>query len=132
MVDAADRIDTVDHKVFPTSGAVLDYDYLIYAVGSTCTTPSTVPGAAEFAYPVAELERAERLRDTLGNLHPDAPVTVVGAGLTGIETASELAGQGRRVTLGLRRGVGAVVERGRPAFGGEVDAQARCGRARDR
>ncbi len=42
---------------------------------------------------------AERLRDTLDDLHPDAPVTVVGAGLTGIETASELAEQGRNVTL---------------------------------
>ena len=39
------------------------------------------------------------LRDTLDELHPDAPVTVVGAGLTGIETASELAEQGRKVTL---------------------------------
>ena len=61
--------------------------------------PTTVPGAAEFAYPIAELEQAERLRDTLDERHPDAPVTVVGAGLTGIETASELAEQGRRVSL---------------------------------
>jgi NADH dehydrogenase len=99
VVDAADRIDTVDHRVVLASGAVLDFDYLIYAVGSTGTTPSAVAGAAEFAYPIAELECAEQLRDTLDELHPDAPVTVVGAGLTGIETASELAGQGRRVTL---------------------------------
>ncbi|MGH3966899.1 MAG: FAD-dependent oxidoreductase, partial [Mycobacterium sp.] len=35
----------------------------------------------------------------LDELHPDAPVTVVGAGLTGIETATELAENGRRVTL---------------------------------
>jgi NADH:ubiquinone reductase (H+-translocating) len=99
VVDAADRIDTVGHKVVLTSGAVLDFDYLIYAVGSTGAMPSTVPGAVEFAYPIAELERAERLRDRLDKLHPDAPVTVVGAGLTGIETASELAERGRRVTL---------------------------------
>jgi NADH dehydrogenase len=32
-------------------------------------------------------------------MDPDAPVTVVGAGLTGIETAAELAEQGRSVTL---------------------------------
>ena len=61
--------------------------------------PASVPGAAEFAYPIAEFEYAELLRDTLDDLHPGAPVTVVGAGLTGIETASELAEQGRRVTL---------------------------------
>jgi NADH dehydrogenase len=77
----------------------LDYDYLIYAVGSTGMLPAAVPGAAEFAYPVAEFEHAERLRDALDELHPDAPVTVIGAGLTGIETASELAEQGRRVSL---------------------------------
>jgi NADH:ubiquinone reductase (H+-translocating) len=82
-----------------TSGAVLDYDYVIYAVGSTGVLPDTVPGAAEFAYPIAEFEQAERLRAALDKLDPDAPVTVVGAGLTGIETASELAEQGRRVSL---------------------------------
>ena len=81
------------------SGRQLTYDYLIYAVGSTGATPASVPGAAEFAYPIAEFELAQRLRDTLDELDLDAPVTVIGAGLTGIETASELAEQGRTVTL---------------------------------
>ena len=61
--------------------------------------PASVPGAAEFAYPIAELEQAQRLRAAIDDLHPDAPVTVVGAGLTGIEAATELAEQGRNVTL---------------------------------
>jgi len=78
---------------------VLPYDYLIYAVGSTGVVPAAVPGAVEFAYPIAEFEQAERLRGALDELHPAAPVTVVGAGLTGIETASELAEQGRTVSL---------------------------------
>jgi NADH:ubiquinone reductase (H+-translocating) len=99
VVDAAVRIDIADRKVVLTSGTVLHFDYLIYAVGSTAVTPSAVPGAAEFAYPIAEFEHAERLRDALDELRPDAHVTVIGAGLTGIETASELAGQARRVTL---------------------------------
>jgi len=77
----------------------VDYDYVIYAVGSTGAVPAAVPGAAEFAYPVAELEQAQRARDALVELHRDAPVTVVGGGLTGIEVATELAEQGRRVTL---------------------------------
>ena len=97
VVDNAERIH--DGTVELTSGAVLKYDYLIYAVGSTGAVPAAVPGAREFAYPIAEFEQAERLRDALDELHPDAPVTVVGAGLTGIETASELAEQGRRVHL---------------------------------
>jgi NADH:ubiquinone reductase (H+-translocating) len=97
VVDNAERIN--DRTVELTSGTVLDYDYLIYAVGSTGVVPSAVPGATEFAYPTAEFEQAERLRHALDELHPEAPVTVVGAGLTGIEIASELAEQGRRVSL---------------------------------
>jgi NADH:ubiquinone reductase (H+-translocating) len=98
VVDSTERINSADRTIELASGAVLDYDYLIYAVGSTGVVPSSVPGAAEFAYPIAEFEHAERLHDALDELHPDAPVVVIGAGLTGIETASELAGQ-HRVTL---------------------------------
>jgi NADH:ubiquinone reductase (H+-translocating) len=99
LVDNAERIDTAAGTVELTSGAVLDYDYLVYAVGSTGAVPEAVPGVTEFAYPLAEFEQAERLRSALDELHPAAPVVVVGAGLTGIETASELAEQGRRVHL---------------------------------
>jgi NADH:ubiquinone reductase (H+-translocating) len=100
VVDSATRIDTTTRTVQFASGRQgLPYDYVIYAVGSTGAVPASVPGAAECAYPIAELELAHRLRDALDALHPDAPVTVVGAGLTGIETASELAEQGRKVTL---------------------------------
>ncbi|MGC2655572.1 MAG: FAD-dependent oxidoreductase [Mycobacterium sp.] len=97
VVDGADRIDIAERTVSLTSGARLTFDYLIYSVGSTGGSP--VPGAAQFAYSIADFDQAGRLHDTLQELHPDAPVTVVGAGLTGIETASELAEQGRRVTL---------------------------------
>jgi NADH dehydrogenase len=99
VVDTATRIDSATRTVQLASGSALDYHYVIYAVGSTGTLPASVRGAAEFAYSVAEFEHALRLRDALDNLDPDAPVTVVGAGLTGIEAATELAEQGRRVTL---------------------------------
>jgi NADH dehydrogenase len=99
VVDNADHIDAVARRVLLASGAALDYDYLIYAVGSTGATPVAVPGAAEYAYMLAELEGAERLRYALADLHPSAAVTVVGGGLTGIEAAGELAEQGRSVTL---------------------------------
>ncbi|MBO3744857.1 FAD-dependent oxidoreductase [Streptosporangiaceae bacterium NEAU-GS5] len=99
VVDSATRIDTAARAVRLASGHALDYDYVIYAVGSTAAIPSTLPGAADFAFPIGELEYAERLRARLDGLPPDAPVTVVGGGLTGIETASELAEQGRKVTL---------------------------------
>jgi NADH:ubiquinone reductase (H+-translocating) len=58
-----------------------------------------VPGAAQFALPIGEFEYAERLRGRLDELHPGAPVCVVGGGLTGIETAAELAQGHSSVTL---------------------------------
>lgn len=97
-VDSATRTDTVAHTVELASGRALDFDHVIYAVGSTGATPS-VPGATEFAFSVAEFEFAQRLRARLDEAPHDAPVTVVGGGLTGIETAAELAEQGRTVTL---------------------------------
>jgi NADH dehydrogenase len=99
IVDTVDRIETAGRRVLLSSGAELAYDYLIYAVGSTGAMPLTVPGAAEFAYSIADLESAQRLRYALADLPLAAPITVVGGGLTGIETASELAEQGRPVTL---------------------------------
>jgi NADH dehydrogenase len=99
VVDTATRIDAGARTVHLAAGSPLDYDYVIYAVGSTGAVPASIPGAAEFAYPIAEFEQAQRLRAALDELHPAAPVTVVGAGVTGIETASELAEQGRAVTL---------------------------------
>ncbi|SEU40358.1 NAD(P)/FAD-dependent oxidoreductase [Nonomuraea wenchangensis] len=98
VVDSAARIDGAARAVRLASGRTLDYDHVIYAVGSTGGTPS-VPGAAEFAFDLAELESARRLRARLEELPLDAPVTVVGGGLTGVETAAELAERGRRVTL---------------------------------
>ncbi len=98
VVDRATRIDTAARTVGLASGRALEYDYVIYAVGSTAATPS-VPGAAEFAYSVAEFELAQRLRARLDEVPRDAPVTVVGGGLTSIESAAELAEQGRTVTL---------------------------------
>ncbi|GAA3158495.1 NAD(P)/FAD-dependent oxidoreductase [Nonomuraea roseoviolacea] len=99
VVDSATRIDSASRTVELASGDALDYDYVIYAVGSTGAIPSSVPGAAEFAYSVAEFEFAERLRARLAEPPADAAITVVGGGLTGVETAAELADQGRAVTL---------------------------------
>jgi NADH dehydrogenase len=99
VVDSVTRIDTAARKVELASGGALDYDYVIYAVGSTGAASASIPGATEYAYPVAELEYALRLRSALDDLHPNAPVTVVGGGLTGTETAAELAEEGHAVTL---------------------------------
>ncbi|MFJ9646043.1 NAD(P)/FAD-dependent oxidoreductase [Streptomyces sp. NPDC101206] len=98
VVDTVAAIDAAGRSVTLGSGRVLGYDYLVYAAGSGIARPS-VPGAAEFAYPVATLEAAQQLRAVLRGTSAQASVTVVGGGPTGIETAAELAEQGRRVTL---------------------------------
>lgn len=111
VVDAVDLIEATPRRVLLSSGAELDYDYLIYAVGSTAATPAAVPGFADFAYAVADLESAQRLRYALADLPLAAPVTVVGGGLTGIETAAELAERGRQVTLVCGAGLGPSLSR---------------------
>ncbi|MER6994232.1 FAD-dependent oxidoreductase [Streptomyces sp. NPDC000410] len=98
VVDTVTRIDAVGRSVTLASGGTIGYDYLVYALGSGSADPS-VPGAAEFAYPIATLEEAQRLRPVVDAASATAPVTVVGAGPTGIETAAELAEAGRAVTL---------------------------------
>ena len=98
LVDSATHIDSTARQVRLASGSTFGYDYLIYAVGSAGATP-TVPGADEFAYPISEYEHAGLLRTAVAAAAADAPLCVVGAGPTGLETAAELAEEGRRVTL---------------------------------
>jgi NADH:ubiquinone reductase (H+-translocating) len=92
------RINAAERSVTLETGDRLGYDYLVYAVGSGSADPG-VPGAAEFAYPTASLEQAQRLRSVIDRAPATATVTVVGGGPLGIETAAELAELGRTVTL---------------------------------
>ncbi|AYJ51748.1 NAD(P)/FAD-dependent oxidoreductase [Rhodococcus sp. P1Y] len=101
IVDTAEKVNPAERTVELASGAEISYDYLIYAVGSTGKVPLSVPGAAQFSYPIGELEQAERLRSTLDETPPKARICVVGGGLTGIEAAAELAEQRPDVTVVL-------------------------------
>lgn len=105
VVDTATRIDAAGRRVSLAGGGTVSYDYLVYAVGSGAADPG-VPGAAEFAHWVSTLEGAERLRSALDTTSASAPVTVVGSGPTGLETAAELAEAGRKVTLVCGRVLG--------------------------
>ncbi|GAA2104254.1 FAD-dependent oxidoreductase [Streptomyces albiaxialis] len=75
-------------------GGEVGYDTLLYALGSHVAGHG-VPGVAEHAFNVADRPSALRLRqhlDTLGGLGGTGRrVLVVGDGLTGIETATEIA-----------------------------------------
>ncbi|MGW4906969.1 NAD(P)/FAD-dependent oxidoreductase [Streptomyces sp. NPDC004270] len=98
VVDTATRIDAAERQVSLAGGGTVSYDYLVYAVGSGASAPD-VPGAVEFAHSVSDLEGAEGLRSALDATPASAPVTVIGAGPTGLETSAELAEVGRKVTL---------------------------------
>jgi NADH dehydrogenase FAD-containing subunit len=117
VVDSATRIAAAGRSVTLAEGGSIGYDYLIYAVGSGSAGPR-VPGAAEFAYPISTLEAAQRLRSVLYDTPVTAAVTVVGGGPTGIETAAELAEQGRAVTLVCGGVLGCVGQCGDTGGGG--------------
>lgn len=94
--DSASRIDADNRRVHFASGRTpLDYDALLYAVGSGWA-PSRVP---EGAYGFGDPESAARLRVRLSWLDQGAVVSIVGAGLTGIELATEIAQQHPRLQV---------------------------------
>ena len=71
----------------------LEYDYLVYALGSE-TDRKTVPGVAQYAYTLAARGplSAAALRETLPSIEArGGQIVVAGGGATGIETAAEVA-----------------------------------------
>jgi len=88
--DAAVSVDADKRTVALAEGGSLDYDYLVYAVGSRSRL-DVIPGAREHAVTVGDLDDAVSARVRLSRLPAGSSVTVVGAGLTGVEAASEIA-----------------------------------------
>ncbi|WP_436774893.1 NAD(P)/FAD-dependent oxidoreductase, partial [Yinghuangia sp. YIM S09857] len=111
-VDPDRRIVTVADA---DGGGEVAYDTLFYALGSRADDHG-VPGVAEHAYNVASRPAALRLREHLDALeeHDRAGVLVVGDGLTGIETSTEIAEArpGLSVTLVARGELGARLSPG--------------------
>jgi NADH dehydrogenase FAD-containing subunit len=83
------RIDAARRVCELASGAQIPYDQLVYAVGSGPAAGALGLGAHGMA--LAGPAQAARLAAQLRSLPRGAPVAVVGAGLTGIELAAELA-----------------------------------------
>lgn len=97
-------------------GGDLGYDTLVYALGSHGDDHG-VPGVAGHAFDVAARPSALRLRerlDSLGGRGEGGSVVVVGDGLTGIETATEIAESrpGLSVALIARGELGARLSAG--------------------
>jgi NADH dehydrogenase len=88
-------IDPAQTTVSTADGATVSYDRLVFALGSRVAKPD-LPGLAEFGYDVDTYDGAVRLQAHIHGLAErvadpaSATAVVVGAGLTGIETACEL------------------------------------------
>lgn len=107
MVAAVDRIDAAARTVHTSTGDVIGYDRLIYAVGSAAGS-APVPGVAEFAHTVSDLDDANRLAAALAQSPAGASVVVVGGGLTGVEMAAEVAETRKDLAVTLICGAGLV------------------------
>jgi NADH:ubiquinone reductase (H+-translocating) len=114
------RVTAVDPErqvvAIADGGGELGYDTLVYALGSH-VADCGVPGVAEHAFHVTARPAALRLRERLDSLDrrgEGGSVLVVGDGLTGIETATELAESrpGLSVALIARGELGARLSAG--------------------
>ena len=113
----ADSIDTEGRSVSYTDAQghrqQIAYDRLILAAGSQVARPA-VPGLAEHAFDVDQMESAMRLEQHLVGLaaQPASParntVVVCGGGFTGIETATEMPARLRAI-LGASAALRVVV-----------------------
>ncbi|MET9656003.1 FAD-dependent oxidoreductase [Streptomyces sp. NPDC006510] len=119
-VDAGARTVRIDDD------RVLHYDTLVYGLGGVADT-AAVPGAEDHAYTLNSAQDAEVLADRIGRLGgggSGGTVVVGGSGLTGIESAAEIAGAhpGLNVVLLGRREPGAAMHpRARAYLRGALD-----------
>ncbi|MEW2526377.1 FAD-dependent oxidoreductase [Streptomyces sp. NPDC047071] len=113
------EIDTAGRRVVTDDGEVLTYDRLVLATGSQLIRPQ-LPGA-EHVFDVDTLDGAVALRKHLRG-RTGFTAVVVGAGFTGLEVATELAGRGRVILADRSTVVGPELGDGpRPAIEAALD-----------
>ncbi|WP_431893457.1 NAD(P)/FAD-dependent oxidoreductase [Nonomuraea sp. bgisy101] len=120
--DTVAGLDPEARRVRLGGGRELAYDKLVYALGTV--TDVSVPGVAEHAYRYDDHAGAVRLAERLRSLE-EGTVVVAGGGLTGIESATELAEAYPRLRVVL-------LTRGRPGSMMGERARAYVMRAMDR
>ncbi|NUT98021.1 MAG: FAD-dependent oxidoreductase, partial [Saccharothrix sp.] len=86
----ATALDPDGRTVTLADGTRLDYDTLVYALGSATDT-SRVPGADTHAHTLNGPRAATRFAEAVRGLAAGDTVAVCGGGLTGIEAAAEVA-----------------------------------------
>ena len=83
------RIDREDKKVYLEEGQVVEYDQLVIGLGCEDKYHG-VPGADEFTYSIQTIAKSRSTFEKVCGLAPGSTVAIIGAGLSGIELASEL------------------------------------------
>ncbi|RFU70132.1 NAD(P)/FAD-dependent oxidoreductase [Peribacillus saganii] len=82
-------IDLENKAVLIQGKEPVSYDDLVIGLG--CEDKyHNVPGADKFTYSIQTIDKSRRTYQALGNLGAEATVAIVGAGLSGVELASEL------------------------------------------
>jgi NADH dehydrogenase len=108
VIGEVSAVDCSRHEVLCNAASrsvVLSYDRLVFALGSELVRPP-IPGLAEYAFDIDTYGAAAKLGAHLAGL-PDCSESpgrftalVVGAGLTGVEAATELATRLRDIANG--------------------------------
>lgn len=82
-------IDTKEKKVLLKDDEPLSYDDLVIGLGCE-DNYHNVPGAEQYTFSIQNIEKSRLTYSVLNNLGPGSVVGIVGAGLSGVELASEL------------------------------------------
>jgi len=82
-------INTTDKKIELKDAEAISYDDLVVGLG--CEDKyHDVPGAEQYTYSIQSIDKSRHTYSVLNNLGPGSVVAIVGAGLSGVELASEL------------------------------------------
>lgn len=83
------KINLQEKKIILKDSDPISYDDLIIGLG--CEDKyHNIPGAEEHTYSIQSIEKSRQTYQALNNLAPGSVVSIVGAGLSGVELASEL------------------------------------------
>lgn len=87
------EVEKIDHKnqqiLLQGKGEVFGYDYLVIGLGCEDNYHG-IDGAREYTHSVQTISKARKTALAVGNLGAYGKVSIVGAGLSGIEVASEI------------------------------------------
>jgi len=83
------NIDMQNNTVYFNNGESESYDDLVIGLGCE-DRYHNVPGASDYTLSIQTIEQSRKACETLNNVRKNGTVSIVGAGLSGVELAAEL------------------------------------------